>query len=265
MLGGRSPSLIARSIVEPEHYRALARMPRLYPAFPSVAKRYFLGGGRYPYACRVRTPIGPVAPMTYSHHDIFTVHELFGREDYVAGSDLGVVVDIGSNIGISALYFLTRNLASRCYLHEPVPRNVERLRLNLTGYENRYTLQEAAVAAGGGTVDFTIEPTGRYGGIGVPGAERILVPCLPLSEVLGSVLEREEIIDVLKIDTEGAELETVRAIPADQLARIRTIYFETRTPHNPDPGSFSMSFACETCRLERRPAVAVSPSRREHG
>ena len=115
MLGGRSPRLVLDSIFEPNQYRALARMVTRYPAFPRVARRYFLGGGRYPYACRIRTPTGTVAPITYSHHDIFTVHEIFGREDYAAGNDLRVVVDIGSNVGISALYFLTRNHTSRCY------------------------------------------------------------------------------------------------------------------------------------------------------
>jgi FkbM family methyltransferase len=252
MLGGRPPRLVAKSIVEPQQYVALARMVGRYPAFPRIVKRYVLGGGRYPYACRVRTPTGIVAPLVYSHHDVFTLHEIFGREDYRAGPDLGVTVDIGSNIGISALYFLTRNRTSRCYLHEPVPRNVERLRANLAGYEERYALQEVAVAAGGGMVDFTVESTGRYGGIGVAGAERIRVPCRAVAEVVGEVLAHEGAIDLLKIDSEGAELETVCAIPPEQLARIRSICFETTTPHNPDPERFRMRFACETCRLDPR-------------
>jgi FkbM family methyltransferase len=254
MLGGRSVGLVAKSIVEPRQYVALARMVSRYPAFPRVARRYFVGGGRYPYACRIRTPTGAVTAITYSHHDIFTVHEIFGREDYHAGGGLGVVVDIGSNIGISALYFLSRNHHSRCYLYEPVPRNVRRLRSNLAGYERRYSLEQVAVAGAGGIVDFTVEPTGRYGGIGAPGSERIQVPCRPVAEVLEEVLERESRIDILKIDTEGAELDTLRAIPTAQLARIGTIYYETTTPHNPDPRRFAMSFGAETCSLVRRAA-----------
>jgi len=252
MLGGRSARLIAKSIVEPEHYVALVQMIRLYPAFPVVLKRYLVGGGRYPSACRIRTPTGTVAPMTYSHHDIFTVHEIFGREDYRAAADLGVVVDVGSNIGISALYFLTRNRTSRCYLYEPVPRNVERLRANLARYEDRFALQQVAVSAHGGTVDFRVEGTGRYGGIGIAGEERITVSCRAVADVIGEVLALEGEIDLLKLDTEGAERDTIRAIPAEQLARIRTICFETTAPFNPDPDRFTMGFACETCRLDRR-------------
>ena len=183
------------------------------------------------------------------------MHEIFGREDYRVGDDLRLAVDIGSNIGISALYLLTRNSRSRCYLFEPVPRNVDRMRANLVGYEDRYELHEVAVAARGGMVDFTVEPTGRYGGIGVPGAEQIRVRCEAVADVLDAVLAREESIDLLKIDSEGAELETLNAIPSEQLARIRTICFETRKPHNPDPARFGMRFACETCRLDQRAAL----------
>ncbi len=251
---------MVRSVFERQHYVALARMARLYPGFPVVAKRYFVGGGRYPYTCRIRTPSGIVAPTLHSHHDVFTVHEIFGREDYRAARDLRVVVDIGSNIGISALYFLTRNGQSRCYLYEPVPRNVERLRANLVGYEQRFELEQVAVAARGERVRFTLESTGRYGGIGVAGEEHIEVSCRPITEVLDEVLEREATIDLLKIDTEGAELETVAAIPDEQLARIRTVCFETTMPHNPAPGRFEMAFACETCRLDQR--LASSSVRR---
>jgi FkbM family methyltransferase len=251
MLAGRPGRLIAAALLEPGQYVAVARMARRYPAFADVLKRYLLGGGDYPYACRVRTPVGIVAPITYTHHDIFTLQEVFGREDYRAAEGLRVAVDIGSNIGISALYFLTRNRDARCYLYEPVPRNVERLRANLAGYEDRYALEEVAVAAYGGTVQFTVEPFGRYGGIGVAGNDHIEVRCRAVANVLDEVLEREDRIDLLKVDTEGAELDTVRAIRADQLCRIDAICFETGAPYNPDPGQFAMSFAAETCRLER--------------
>lgn len=252
MLGGRPARLITDALTEPRQYAAVARMVGRYPAFPRVAKRYFIGGGHYPYSCRIRTPTGTVEATTYSHHDIFTVQEIFGREDYRADEGIRVVVDIGSNIGISALYFLTRNHTSRCYAYEPVPRNVGRLRANLTGYEQRYSLHEVAVAATGGVVDFAIEATGRYGGIGIRGTEQIRVTCRAIAEVLSEVLDREQGIDVLKIDTEGAELETIRTIGPELLERIHTIYYETREPFNPDPQLFDLDFACETCRLVRR-------------
>ncbi len=252
MLGDRHSGLIRRSLREPQQYVALARSLWRYPVFPTMLRRYLLGGGTYPYTARVRTPRGTIAITLHSHYDVWTVHELFCREDYRAGRDLGAVVDIGSNIGVSALYFLTRNATSRCRLYEPVPRNVGRLRVNLAGYEDRYALEQVAVAAGGGRMDFTVEDTGRYGGLGVLGGEHIKVTVRPIGEVLEEALVAEGTIDLLKIDTEGAERSTVAAIAPEHLARIRMIHYETPEPLNPDPGRFRMSFACETCTLRAR-------------
>src|SRR6266516_129528 len=120
-------------------------MARICPDFRDVARRYLLGGGTYPYRCRLRTPLGRAEPTLYSHHDVWTVVEIFCREDYRASPSTEVVVDIGSNIGISALYFLTRNQACRCHLYEPDPRNCARLKENLAPFADRWQLQEVAV------------------------------------------------------------------------------------------------------------------------
>ena len=87
------------------------------------------GRGDYPYACAVRTPRGVVAPtpvqprMTCGPSTRCSAGGTTGTT-----ARLRVVVDVGSNIGISALFFLTRNSSCRMWLYEPVPRNVERLR-----------------------------------------------------------------------------------------------------------------------------------------
>ncbi len=180
-----------------------------------------------------------------------TVTEVFCRLDYEAPPEVRVVVDLGSNIGISALYFMTRNPDVRCHLYEPVARNVARLRENLVGFEDRYRLTEAAVWDRDGTVEFGVEPTGRYGGIGVAG-ETIEVPCLSINRVLDSVLEHVPAIDLLKIDTEGAELTTVGAIRDDLLARIGLIYLETMERPSVHVDRFDAAFACDTLRLANR-------------
>ena len=255
MLGGREPSLVLSEVVQRQNYVALWRMLRRYPGPGKNLGRYFFGWGRYPYRCRVRTPRGEVAPTLHSHHDVWTVNEVFCREDYAAGSELCVAVDIGSNIGVSALYFLTRNDDARCYLYEPVPENVERLRANLEGFENRYALREAAVAEREGRVRFGVEPTGRYGGVGLELDGSIEVDCLEINEVLAGVLEREAVIDVLKLDTEGLELATVHAIRPELLRRINVIYFEWPEEPEVHPELFERSYANTTCVLRaiRRP------------
>jgi FkbM family methyltransferase len=238
-------------------------MARVYPRFGPNAWRYFTGRGSYPYDCEVRTPSGMVRPRLWAHDDLLTVNEIFCRLDYAAGPDVRVVVDIGSNIGISALYFLTRNADSRCYLYEPVPRNVERLRRNLDLFRGRWTVEEAAVWDRDGVVEFGVEPTGRYGGIGIAMPNRIEVPCLSINDVLERVIEREGHVDVVKVDTEGAEVDTVAAIRPDLLDHIDTIYFETAERPVLHADRFDCSFACDTGRLVKRGSVRPEPVRRD--
>ena len=251
MLGGRPLSLVAREAVSPRNYRSLVRMRALSPDFAAVARRYFLGGGAYPWCPRVRTPLGIVAPALWSHHDVWTLNEVFFREDYRARPDLRVAVDIGSNIGISALYFLTRNRLARAYLYEPDPRNVARLRDNLAAFEARYELAEVAVAPAGGRVEFAREPTGRYGRVG-SGEDSIVVESVGIRELLERVLEHEPRIDLLKLDTEGLEEATVEAIPPELLDRIDVIAFESERPAPLHADRFSHWFGNETVRLDAR-------------
>ena len=249
MLGGRPASFVGRQLLEPANYRALLGIPRVSPQPVRFAHAYLLGGGTYPSRWPLRTPTGVVAPTLYSVHDVITVNEVFCRGDYRLPAQARVVVDIGSNIGISALYFLTRSTETRVHLYEPDPRNTGRLRSNLADFEGRWSLSEVAVGDRDGIVTFGREATGRYGGIGVSTAEDIQVRCRHINDVLGSVLARERRIDLLKIDIEGLENRTVAAIERSVLREIGVICFETFTPLNPWPERFRMSFSTETCRL----------------
>jgi FkbM family methyltransferase len=184
---------------------------------------------------------------------MLTVNEIFCREDYEVGPDVRTVVDIGSNIGVSALYFLTRNDAARVWLFEPNPRNLERLRRNLAGYEQRYALEEKAVADFAGTTEFGVEDTGRYGGIGQETGETISVESVHINDVLAKVLDETGAVDVLKLDTEGYELASVKAIDRQHLERIRVIYFEVEHDSGPiHPDLFDHRFRNQTVRLRNR-------------
>ncbi len=157
LVGGRPLGLVWRSLGEARHYRALANMARVYPRPVDALARYVLGRGGYPARVDVRTPAGRVRPRLYTRHDMLTLNEVFCRLDYELAGPARVVVDVGSNIGLSALYFLTRPSRPFCYLYEPDPRNVARLRDNLAGHADRWELAEAAVGARGGRVRFSTE------------------------------------------------------------------------------------------------------------
>ena len=248
-LGDRPLGFIAREAVRPSNWVALGRMPRRYRHPLDGARRYFTPGGSYPHRCEVRTPLGIVAPTLHSQHDMITVNEVFCREDYRVGDEAEVVVDVGSNIGISALYFLTRSERARAWLYEPVPRNVERLRENLSGFEGRWRLDEAAVADRDGDETFSIEPTGRYGGLAADAAESITVRVRHIDEVLGEVLEAEGRIDVLKLDTEGVEARTLAAASPALLARVGVIFAEDFAGEIAAPSGFEASRRASVVRL----------------
>ncbi len=251
-MGNRSKVAALRAPFQRGHYRAFAGMVLRYPNFAENLRRYLTAHGEYPYRCSVRTPVGLVAPTLYSSHDISTVNEVFCRQDYRAGRDLGVTVDVGSNIGISGLYFLTRNTTSRAYLFEPDPKNVERLKGNLAAYDGRFEVQAVAVGLTNGEVSFGTEPTGRYGRISDDYGEVITVPCHAIDEAIDQILEREGRIDVLKIDTEGIEEQLVAAIHPDILDRISVIYYETSQPKPLHLDRFEHHYECQTNRLRAR-------------
>ena len=252
MIGKRNIKNILRAFFQPRHYIALINMLRIYPRFSDNLWRYLTGRGHYPYDIQVRTPTGLVSIRLYSHHDLLTVNEIFCRNDYFADSSLRYAVDLGSNIGISALYFLTRNKESVCILYEPDPKNIEKLKQNLQGFEKRYTLFQAAVSDQAGQIEFGLEATGRYGGIGVKSEESIMVRCVHINEALENALRDSPFIDILKIDTEGVEIKTLNAISTELLPYISTVYMEAQPSKDLHPGLFDNKQYGEVRKLSRK-------------
>ena len=198
--------------------------------------RYVFEVGNYPKNIFVRTPLGLQCMTAFSHHDLITIIECFGKLDYEAPESSSVVVDFGSNIGISALYFLTRNKGVKVYLFEPVPQNIERLKQNLKGFEERYELRECAVGVNDGCLDFACDDTGRYGGLIKGGAacfaqwdpgKTIQVEVVMANQVLEDVLGRHESVDILKIDVEGYENKILSHFNTEVLSHVKRIYAET--------------------------------------
>jgi FkbM family methyltransferase len=190
-----------------------------------------------------------------------TVHEIFCREDYRSPSPPRVVIDLGSNIGVSALYFLTRSPSTYCELYEPDPRNLPKLLQNIEGYNDRLVLHEKAVADVEGVIPFKREPTGRYGALDPKGlasdhphgagVDEINVQVEHINTVLEQAIARYGIIDLLKIDTEGAELATLRAIDPSLLKQIRHIAIEWEQ-HSVKLDGFQVSSSCNVVKFENK-------------
>jgi len=246
ILGGRPLGFVARNVAQSRNYVALANMTRRYRDPLPAALRYFTGRGSYPARVAVRTPSGTLRPTLWSPDDMITLNEMFCREDYRVRRPPRLVVDVGSNIGLSALYFMSRGPSVRCHLYEPVTRNAERLRLNLRGFEDRYELEQVAVADFAGQSAFRLEQTGRYGGLGGSLPDMTTVRVEHIDAVLERALAAADTVSVLKIDVEGDEGRLLAAARADLLARVELIYVEAFQIEVAVPDGFVASEACDT-------------------
>jgi len=223
---------IFRAFFNKPFYIALINIFKYFDRPAEVLNRYVLGKGAYPDKRLVATPLGKHEVSLYSFHDMITLVECFGKLDYQAENDISCVVDFGSNIGVSAGYFLTRNNNNKVYLFEPLPENISRLKKNLEKFEGRYELSEVAVGLENGTADFGFEKTGRYGGLQSDLPKTIQVKVRQAEEVISEILEKEGHIDILKIDVEGLETAIIESLSSDSLKKIDRIYAETIYPGN---------------------------------
>jgi len=264
MLAHRTLKRVAKAAFEPRHYRALKNSILKYERPLDGLFRYLFEAGRYPVVMPIRTPLGVVRPVIYSHHDMLTINEIFCREDYLCGEQIETVVDIGSNIGISGLYFLTRNSTSFVYLFEPLPRNAARLLKNLDGFKKRFEFWPVAVALWDGEAEMGVEETGRYGGIGLGRETNLRVTCRKASSVLREVLDKHAEIDVLKIDIEALEDEILASIPEDMLRSIKHIFIERGYTKNPLPSTHDYTQDGPIARFRRKAGVLESMAKEEN-
>ncbi|MFQ5449658.1 MAG: FkbM family methyltransferase [Nitrospinaceae bacterium] len=224
----RSKKNVLSVFFKKQFYVAFVNIFRYFLEPFDVLLRYVFRKGSYPKDCFVKTPTGIQKVSLYCSDDMMTFVECFGKLDYRVPTDISCVVDFGSNIGISALYFLTRNPKVHIYLYEPLPANIDKLKKNLRGYENRYELNAVAVGLENGTGLFSHEPTGRYGGLYKSTMKsQIEVPVQCAKEIVRDILKKHQKIDILKIDVEGLENDIINDLEIDLFDGIDRIYAET--------------------------------------
>ena len=223
----RSADRIVRAATQAQFWKMYWRvLTRFRPALRTCVAYTTGREGLCPQRVIVKTPAGPHQIRVHTPDDLTTVLECFGKIDYPVQGDERLIVDLGSNIGISALYFLTYSNA-RLHLFEPVPQNIERLTDNLQGFESRFVLHETAVGEATGTADFGVEPTGRYGGLTVRLTTKVQVKVVDVVEALDEIIESEGDIDVLKVDIEGLEAVVLERLQDHGLlSHIKCIYAE---------------------------------------
>lgn len=141
----------------------------------------------------------------------------------------GLLVDVGANYGYFSLIWAAQNTTNRVIAYEASPRNYPALLKNITKNGLLSSISVNALAAGNqpGLLGFNLGPEEQTGWGGLafegPSGKMVDVPVIRLDEELAD----ENSIDVLKIDTEGADtwvLEGSERLLRDK--KVRHIFFE---------------------------------------
>ena len=171
------------------------------------------------HAFSIRLDSGPFEFREKS--DVATFWQVFFRDVYPLRPSDRLIVDAGGNIGAFSLYALLKLPECRVISIEPSPSSFARLMAALmaNGVADRCTPIQAALGATDGETTLTENGPSQFRRAGVGGVTVRMVR-------LESVLPTEGEIDLLKMDTEGAEYDTLESASDATLARIRRIAME---------------------------------------
>ena len=155
-----------------------------------------------------------------------------GKREYWVPEALAprTILDIGANIGVTSVYYSNLFPSARIVSVEPLQENFQLLQRNVAG------LRVEAHNVGLGSVDGILElfpeahsPT-NFGGYSAFASDSARGPSgreVRAREVGGFLSEAGvELVDLVKIDTEGAEYEILTAFPVSVLSRVRWIIGE---------------------------------------
>lgn len=222
----RSLGQLVRAIYNPMHFRALRRAFVYEHPVRTLLWRYILGRGRYPTTVRIHSLGSNLDIGIRSHYDLLTVQEVFLWECYPCKGDERLILDLGANIGVSMLYFLSRAPNCEVIGVEPLQYNYTQAELNLEPYSDRVRMINAAVMNYSGTVDLGVEATGRYSGIAFTGGQVQTVECLHINSLVHEALATNSRINLVKVDVEGAEGPILRGLSDELFERIDALAIE---------------------------------------
>ncbi len=141
-----------------------------------------------------------------------------------------IIFDIGANIGASAVYFAARYPGARVYCFEPLPENIELLRKNVAVFGDRVTVVPTGLGKIEGSFEYrrSDDPMnfggGTFHGVGCADTNCVRLPVTTLTKFCRTyAIDR---IDVMKIDTEGAEWSVISGMPGNMLAQVNIVLGE---------------------------------------
>ena len=222
-IGRRRLRGFRRRLLDGSNYKAIPRFFRVHRHPIRTLFEDVFSLGRYPRTISIKTPIGTANAQLFSAADLSTLNLVFCRQDYYLPPNTKVVVDIGSNIGLSSLFWLTRNHESFVYCYEPSPASYDRLLANLGPFQGRFVAHREAVSNFRGSARLGIETSGVNSSLELKSNNAVTCQVVHINEILEAVITQHGRIDVLKIDSEGHEARTLEAIAPGHWEHIRCI------------------------------------------
>jgi len=145
--------------------------------------------------------------------DYGTLHGIFVQDEYQIDlpEDPDIILDLGSYVGLSLVYFRLRYPRAKLYGFEPDPNNYQRLEDNVRQLRNVQVLN-TAVSSFDGKITLFVNPYRGYSSSVFQrqsGQETVEVETKKL-DTLVSELGVDQ-VDLLKFDIEGAEMEVFRS------------------------------------------------------
>jgi len=242
-IGRRDVFTFIKRILSIENLRAITKFKNVhFKPFKSIYEEVF-SHGIFPRKIKFKSPTGIFEIEIFSPQDFSTFNLIFCREDYYTPKDFKVVVDIGSNIGSSAIYWLTRNTYNKVYCFEPSILNFKKLEKNLKIFKSRCILYNEAVSNYNGVGYLNLEKTGTYSSLNVIKKDyeyfdKEKVKVIDINSCLEKIIKENNQIDILKIDNEGEELKTVSSINKDYWKYIRSISVDGSDVNKYIPSNF---------------------------
>ena len=217
----RTPAKVARRLkMLPEVRRHVRNWPRFLfnYAWGHVSERPY----RFRNGAKLRIGRGV---------DHVPVIEIFFRKDYGDMPSNAVIVDLGASVGVFSVYAASTAENVRIFAYEPMPASFalvqENVRLN--GKESQIKAFNYAVGGEAGERELFVGGTDFFfptllGPDGNGEAQHITVHCTTLAEILSA--NGLEVVDLLKMDIEGAEYEFFYKAPHEAFEKVREIRME---------------------------------------
>jgi FkbM family methyltransferase len=150
-----------------------------------------------------------------------------------------VLWDLGSNVGLTVAHYACIFPHARIVGVEPDHDNAVLAARNIRNWSDRCKIIECAVWPEDGEAEFELQPrnefAGRIVGTASPNREARRVRTCSLS----TLFEREQRIDLVKMDIEGAEREVLRQ-NTEWAAKVERIVVEVHEPYTPDDCSHDL-------------------------